>query len=142
MTLVTAFVTTCTGILSFAFSNDKNAHLVSIRERAEKERASCIAQIEPLRNELILLQNAPDPMERDRKKRESAILQIEALRLGLKLHYRKLLTLHVGDPDFTERIAESGRKLIEDAPHGVVEALNTSSFTPTTITAADLKKVC
>src|SRR5699024_3763022 len=55
VTLVTAFLTTATGILSFAFSLDKNAFLVSIRERKKKELANCVAELAPLINELALI---------------------------------------------------------------------------------------
>lgn len=115
MTLVTSFVTTATGILSFAFSLDENGYLVSRREHEKKELARCSAELEPLLNEFALLENAPDPQERDDRKRAAAEHQIEAIRTGLKLHCRKLMTLRVNDPDFTEKMAASGEKLKAEA---------------------------
>ena len=112
VTLATAFVTTATGLLSFAFSLDENAFLVSIRERKKKELARCLAEIDPLLNERALLENAPDPKEWDERKRAAAERQIEAVRLGLKLHCRKLMAEGVNDPDFTERMTESGEALL------------------------------
>ena len=113
VTLVTAAITTATGLLSFSFSAlDENAFLVSIRERKKKELAKCLAEIDPLLNERALLENAPDPKEWDERKCAAAERQIEAVRLGLKLHCRKLMAEGVNDPDFTERMTESGEALL------------------------------
>ncbi len=119
VTLITAFVTTATGLLSFAFSLDENAFPVSIRERKKKELAKCLAELDPLLNESALLENAPDPQEWDEHKRAAAAHQIEATRIGLKLHCRKQMTIHVNDPDFTERMAASGEALLHDASSSV-----------------------
>ena len=113
ITLITAFLTTATGLLSFAFSLDENEFLVSVREKKRKELAMCTAELEPLLNERALLENAPDPQEWDRYKRAAAEHQMKASRFGLKLHCRKLMTVHVNEPDFTERMAESGKELLE-----------------------------
>lgn len=113
VTLITSFVTTSTGLLSWAFSMDENAHIVSIRERKKKELAKCRAELDPLLNELHFLENAPDLQEWDDRKRAAAEHQIEATRLGLKLHCRKLMTVQIKDPDFTERMTKSGEALIK-----------------------------
>lgn len=113
VTLSTAFLTTATGLLSFAFSLDENAFLVSIREYKKREQARCLAEVEPLMNELFLLENAPDPKEWDEGKRAAAEHQIEANRLGLKVHCRRQMTVLVNDPDFTERMKESGEALLK-----------------------------
>lgn len=115
VTLITAFVTTATGLLSFAFSLDENAFPVSIREHKKKELAKCLTDLDPLLNERALLENAPDPQEWNERKRAAAEHQIEANRLGLKLHCRKQMTARVNDPDFTERMAESGEALLREA---------------------------
>ena len=112
ITLISAFVTTATGVLSFAFSLDKNAFKISIRDRKKGELAGCVAELAPLENELALLENAPDVREWDDEKRAAAEHQIEALRVGLKLHCRKLLTEQVNDADFTEEMAESGKAVL------------------------------
>lgn len=125
VTLVTAFVTACTGVLSFAFSNDKNAHLVSIREHTKRELAVRNREREPYKNELLLLENAVDPMTWYQKKLEAVNLQIRAQQLDLKLHVRKLFALHVGEADFLEKMAKSSKELLEEAPPDVVGALNT-----------------
>ena len=141
ITLVTSFITACTGILSFAFSNDKNAHLVSIREHAEHDRANCIKQLEPMKNELLLLERAPDPLNRDVKKRAAAICQIEALRLGLKLHSLKMFSLKVGEASFDEKLSEVADRLIAEASEEVLDALITSPVTDDTgFSVHDLKK--
>lgn len=126
VTLITAFVTTATGLLSFAFSLDENAFLVSIRERKKKEQVKCLAELEPLLNELALLENAPDPKEWDERKRAAAEHQIEANRLGLKLHCRKQMTVRVNDPDFTERMAESGEALLTGVSPADISAMPTT----------------
>lgn len=115
VTLATAFLTTCTGILSFAFSFDKNAFLVSQREQKKKELEKCLAEHDALVNERELLENAPDPREWDERKRAAAEHQMEALRCALKLHCRKLLACRMNEPDFTERMAESGEALLGKA---------------------------
>ena len=112
ITLISAFVTTATGVLSFAFSLDKNAFKISIRDRKKGELAACVTELAPLENELALLENAPDVREWDDEKRAAAEHQIEALRVGLKLHCRKLLTEQVNDADFTEEMAESGKAVL------------------------------
>lgn len=115
VTLITAFITTATGLLSFAFSLDENAFPVSIREHKKTELRKCLTELELLLNELALLENAPDPQEWDERKRAAAEHQIEANRLGLKLWCRKQMTVRVNDPDFTERMAESGETLLREA---------------------------
>lgn len=126
VTLITAFVTTATGLLSFAFSLDENAFLVSIRERKKKELALCLAELDPLLNEQALLGNAPDPRKWDEHKRAAAVHQIEATRTGLKLNCRKQMTIRVKDPNFTEQMAASGEVLIGEASHVEVSAIPTT----------------
>lgn len=140
ITLVTAFITACTGVLSFAFSNDKNAHMVSVRERAKKERAAFWSKLEPISNEMILLDNAPDVSAYDFRKKNGAVCMIEALRLRLKLDSILMQALHVGDATFAERMSELAAKLIEDAPADVTAALST--FEDPTIQGQNLKEVC
>lgn len=111
-TLITAFLTTGTGILSFAFSVDDNAHLISVREQKKAELAQCEAELEVLMNEKALLENAPDPAKRDALKRAAAERHIEALHKGLKLHLRKLMTERIADADFTEKMAASGKAVL------------------------------
>ncbi len=111
VTLITAFVTTATGILSFAFSLDKNAHLVTLRKSLENQLKLCDAHYDLVCAELADLETAPDPMELDRANREAAEQNIEALRVNLKLHLRKLVTLQQNDPTFTEKMAASGSEL-------------------------------
>lgn len=126
VTLITAFLTTATGLLSFAFSLDENAFRVSIREHKKREQAKCLAELEPFLNELALLENAPDPKEWDMRKRAAAEHQIEANRIGLKLHCRKQMTVRVNDPDFTERMAESGEKLLKGVSPADIPAMPTA----------------
>lgn len=116
ITLITAFVTTCTGILSFIFSLDENAVAVSRRVRWEAQRAARAAELEALRCELSLLEGAPDPAVRDAARREAARNQIEADRIGLKLRFRKMLILRIKDADFTDRMARSADALLEGNP--------------------------
>lgn len=90
------------------------------------EQAKCLAELEPLLNELALLENAPDPQEWDERKRAAAEHQIEANRLGLKLHCRKQMTVRVNDPDFTERMAESGEALLKGVSPADISAMPTT----------------
>lgn len=125
VTLITAFVTTATGLLSFCFSLDANAYLVSVREQKKKERERASTELQPLLNELSLLEGAPDPRERDESKRAAAERQIEALRTGLKLYLRKLMALQIKDPNFTEKMGESGARLCaEEASRPVAPAIS------------------
>ena len=115
ITLLTSFVTACTGLISFALSNDKNAYLIKIRRRAEKERDMYINQAAKLQSELSLLENIPDPEIRDKEMRAAAVMQIEALRTGLKLHLRKLMAIRISDAEFTESMTESGEKVLAES---------------------------
>lgn len=115
ITLISAFVTTATGILSFGFSLDKNIFRISIRERKEAELERCLAEINKLRNELALLENAPDPRVRDAAKRAAAEKQIEVLQKGLKVYCRALLAEHLHNADFTEVMAKSGETLLKNS---------------------------
>lgn len=111
-TLITAFVTTATGLLSFGFSIDKNAFRISVRERKKKELADYQKKLEPLQNELCLLEKAPDPREFDEAKRVAAKANIEAVRTGLKLYCRKLMIEKIKKADFTDRMTASGEALM------------------------------
>ncbi len=129
VTLLTAFVTTATGLLSFAFSVDENAFLVTLRENKKKELANCIAEMEPLLNERELLENAPDPEAWDAQKRRAAEMRIKTLPAELKLHCRKMMAIRVTDPDFTERMAESGERLMaEDGAPELSSVQNTNTL--------------
>lgn len=112
-TLITAFVTTATGLLSFGFSIDKNAFRISVRERKKKELADCLKKLEPLQKELCLLENAPDLREFDEARRKAAKANIEAVRTGLKLYCRKLMLEKVKKADFTDRMSASGEALLD-----------------------------
>lgn len=116
-TLITAFITTATGLLSFGFSLDKNAFRISVRERKKKELADYQKKLERLQNELCLIENAPDPRELDEAKRAAAKANIEALRTGLKLYCRKLMLEKIKNADFTDRMAASGEALLDKASY-------------------------
>lgn len=128
VTLITSFVTTATGLLSFGFSLDEKAFLVSIRENKKKELAKCFATLNPLLNERVLLTNAPDPQEWDTHKCAAAEHQMEAFHRSLQLHSRRQMTIHVNDFDFTERMAKSGEALLREASSADISKI------PTTIT--------
>lgn len=112
ITLIGAFVTTATGLLSFSFSIDKNAFRISVRERKKKALANYQKKLESLQKELYLLENAPDSREFDEAKRAAAKANIEAVRTGLKLYCRKLMLENVKNADFTDRMAASGEALM------------------------------
>jgi hypothetical protein len=129
VTLVTSLVTTATGLLSFAFSLDENAFLVSIREQQKKNLAKCLVELDPLLNERTLLKNAPDPQVWDQSKRAAAEHLIEANCLGLKLRCRKEMAVHINDPDFTERMAKSGEALLSEAFPTDISKMSTTTIT-------------
>lgn len=133
VTLATSFLTTATGILSFSFSLDENAFRVTVRERKKKELAACTAELDSLLNELALLEQAPDPQERDIQKRAAAERQMETLRVGLKLHCRKMMTTHVNDPNFTEKMASSEEALVADAHADNVSGLSNPAINLTKV---------
>ena len=112
ITLITSFCTASTGILSFVFSVDEKAHKVAIREAKSKKLSKLRAEYEFVKSEQDLIANAPDPEVWDKKKRAAAQHQIEATRRSLKLHCRKLMTVRINEADFTERMAASGKLLL------------------------------
>ena len=128
-TLISAFVTTATGILSFGFSIDKNSFRISIRERKEAELECCLSEIDSLMNELALIENAPDPRVRDAARRAAAERQIQALRIGLKVSCRKFLAEHFQNPDFTEAMAKSGEALTKTMAADTGKAVTTDFVT-------------
>lgn len=128
VTLITGFITTATGMLSFAFSLDKNAHLVDIRSKLEEELGYYKKRYSLNFAELSDLETAVDPRVLDTANRKAAERNIEALRVNLKLHSRKLLTLQQKDPTFTEEMAVSGAELISSA-HGSVATVVPVSLT-------------
>ena len=73
-------------------------------------------ELEPLEKELALLENAPDPQERDDDKLVSARQQIETTRTGLKLLCRKMMSENIQEPGFTEKMAVSGEQLVNVQP--------------------------
>ena len=113
VTLITSFVTTATGILSFAFSLDDNAYLISVREEKKNELKQCEAELAAWINEKTLLENAPDIAERNSLKRAAAEHNLYTLRKGLKLLLRKLMIERIADASFTEKMAASGREVVE-----------------------------
>ena len=129
ITLITSFLTTATGLLSFAFSLDSTAYLVSVRERKERELEQCTARLEPLLNERAQLEEVQDPRLRDEGMRTAAEHQIEALRRGLKLHVRKLMTVQNKDADFTQQMGQSGRQVMTESLPDAPRSASTISLT-------------
>lgn len=107
VSLVTAFVTTATGILSFCFSLDENAVLVAVREEKQQELERTRDELTAILNELALTKRAEDPAVRDETRRLAAEGQFKALFRGLEYHYSMLAIKKVGDPDFTEKVCAS-----------------------------------
>lgn len=104
VSLATAFVTAATGLLSFCFSLDENAALVSVREEKKAELEAARNEHNTILRELALIRDAEDPAVRDEARRKSAEGQLEALRVSLNKHYSMLAIKQVKDPDFTERV--------------------------------------
>lgn len=105
ITLIMSQATTCTAILSFFFSYDEKAYLVSRREQLKKELKQSQRQLDPLLNELLLLLAAPDPKEYDNQKRKAAERQLENVRKGIKKRARERLALQINEAGFTEKMA-------------------------------------
>ena len=127
-TILTSCVTAATGVLSFAFSNDKNSYSIKVREQAKRKLDKSVSRKEAFCSELILIQNSPDPAERDNLKKEAAIQEIEALRNGLKMHCRKILALHIGEASFTEKMMESNEALWENVPQKITAKIQKSKM--------------
>lgn len=127
-TILTSCVTAATGVLSFAFSNDKNSYSIKVREQAKRKLDKSVLRKEAFCSELILIQNSPDPAERDNLKKEAAIQEIEALRNGLKMHCRKILALHIGEASFTEKMMESNEALWENVPQKITAKIQKSKM--------------
>lgn len=123
ISLVTAFLTTTTGLISLVFSIDKNAHLVDRRREMEVELAALDAEYGSLSAERDAIVHAADPAIRDLDCRKAAEINLKALPVGLKQHMRKLLALHQGEASYTDAMAESAATLLlksseEKATHG------------------------
>ena len=112
VTLVTAFLTTATGLISFALSFDENAYLVERRRELEAELARVSREYDQLAAERSALTLAADALELDRQRRKAAEASLEALRTGLKQHIRKLLALQQEDAAYTDAMAESAGNLL------------------------------
>lgn len=104
VSLVTAFITAATGILSFAFSLDENAFLVSVREKKKAELEAARSEYNEILREYGLIKRAEDPAVRDEERRLAAEAQLDVLLTGLKDHYSMLAIQKVNDPDFTEKV--------------------------------------
>lgn len=118
--MATAFLTTATGLISFALSVDKNSHLVKRRGAYEEELSALEAELCAVNAELSALDGAMDPYELDKHYRAAAEESIEALRAGLKIHIRKLLSEKMEDPTFTEQISQSCDVVLEKKSHVVL----------------------
>lgn len=114
VSLVTAFLTAATGLISFALSVDKNAHLVDRRRDYEAALNASEVKLSAICAELAALESAVDPYELDKEFHDVAEKAIEALRTGLKMHVRKLLAERQMDPTYTETISQSCNALIPE----------------------------
>lgn len=114
VSLVTAFLTTATGIISLIVSVDENAHLVKRCREMTKELAVKEKEQNEVQNELCALENADDPAVLDRGRRKAAERDMQALFEGLPLHMRKLLILHQKDPAYTDAISESAANVFQN----------------------------
>ena len=112
ISLVTAFLTTTTGLISLVFSIDKNAHLVDRRRGIEAKLATMDAEYEALSAERDAIAHAADPTIRDLDCRKAAEMNLKALPVGLKQHMRKLLAIHQGEASYTDAMAESAAALL------------------------------
>jgi len=116
ISLITAFLTTVTGAISFGYSVDENAHLVNRRRKLEKRLEEAEAEYTALKAELDALERAPDPEKWDLECRKAAKETLEALRNGLKQHMRKLQAVYVGEAGYTDTMAESAQELLSAQP--------------------------
>lgn len=121
LALISSLATAVTGALSFFFSVDKEYYLEKecIKLKAEQEQDEKLCT--QLEAELASLEQAADPMICDRERRKAAEANLEALRKGLKMLIRKLLALHQQDAAYSDAMAESAQKLLEDRKTGSIE---------------------
>lgn len=120
--LVTAFLTTTTGLISLVFSVDENAHLVSRRMKMEKSLYIKEKELETILVEIDSIENAESPKVLNQARLKAAEESIEALSDGLMLFMRKLLILHQKDSSYTDGAAESAmRMLSKDAAEDAIE---------------------
>lgn len=112
VTLMTSFLTCSTGLISLAFSVDKNAHLVERRRAMEAALAGAEAESQALQDELNAIVHAADPAVRDRACRKAAEANLAALRVGLKQHVRKLLAMHQQEAPYTDSMGESAAAIL------------------------------
>lgn len=115
ISLVTAFLTTTTGLISLVFSIDEKAHLVDRRRELEAELSALDAEYESLTAEKDAIDHAVDPAIRDLECRKAAEENLKALPVGLKQHMRKLLAIHQGEASYTDAMAESAGALLHQA---------------------------
>lgn len=125
VTLMTSFLTCSTGLISLAFSVDKNAHLVERRRRLEAELAEAEAESQALQDERNAIAHAADPGDRDRTCRKAAEANLAALATGLKQHVRKLLAVHQQEAPYSDSMGESAGMVLTagKADHAASENL-------------------
>lgn len=111
-TLVTAFLTACTGLLSFFFSNDKNAVKVSYRRKMEAELKNLEQEHTAVCKELSALEKAVDPCVLDQPLKLVANGNIDNLEWELDLYVRDLIAQTQADPNVTEAMAASSAELL------------------------------
>lgn len=122
VTIITGFLTTCTGLLSFFLSLDPDAVIEKRRRKLEQELLSAETQYRMLQAERTALELAEDPMIRDQACREAADANLEALPTGLKLHLRKLLAEKQGSADYTDAMSTSATQLVHPVSVGEADA--------------------
>lgn len=116
ITLVTSFLTPCTGLLSFLFSLDIDAGPESRRRKLEKELSLFETKYIKLKTERTALELTEDPMVRDRACQQAAEANLQALQIGLKMHVRKLLAQHQADASYTDAMSASATQLLDANP--------------------------
>lgn len=115
--IITSFLTTCTGILSFAFSMNESAPLLDKKQKLEKELAETESVLEATRAELSTLEQAPNLTEMDEDQRFAAEDALFAMQEGLKMHLRKMLALRQADPACTDQTLRTPfASISEDIP--------------------------
>lgn len=114
VSLVTAFLTTATGLISYYYSVDKNWGIVKRRRALEKELEALEHSLKPVMLELSDLNNTAEPWALEQECREAAEENLRALHAGLKLHARYLLTLHQQDASYTDAMSESGAQILSE----------------------------
>lgn len=111
---LTALLTPCTGVISFACSVDRSRSGVVRRRNLEQEQATDEETFNELSAEYLKLCMSKSPAYYCSLRNAAAMNRLEALRTELKLDARTALALHQADCTYTQAMGNSMNEMMAD----------------------------